>query len=280
MSQTTEQQLVDLQRRMSLAEQRLGTTVPIGPVLTYVQNMDQLHAQMRRQYHSVIKVVTSWGVDGGWTQDRIREVCQYPMVIVRTYAGDPSSPGAPGLPEYKHIVRELAPWIVENHQNMWIEIGNEPNVRGDEAYYWDYRWHLVETITNLRNRYPNLKFIAPSPVMDASRRASARRWEEICRDALQMYDAQALHAYEFTRFSGSDSGRTLQLEEAIRMFPYAKNYVLTEFGINSPGISQLEKLRMYRELSWRLPPSFIAATYYHLTVKPSDEDQKRYQVWI
>lgn len=280
MTQTTDQQLLDLQRRMSLMEQRVGTNVPIGPVLTYVQSLEQLHGLMNRQYHGVVKVVTSWGVEGGWTQQAIREVCRYPMVIVRTFAGDPSAPGAPAHPELKYVLRELAPWIVENHSNMWIEIGNEPNVRNDSQYYWDYRFNLIECLTGLRNRYPQLKFIAPSPIMDGKHRESAIRWESINRDALQMFDAQAIHAYEFTRFSGADSGRTLQLEDALRMFPYGKKYALTEFGINSPSISQLEKLRMYRELTWRLPPSFIAATYFHLTVQPKDEDQKRYQIWI
>lgn len=280
MSQTVDQQIADLQRRIGLAEQRLGMACPMGPVLTHVDSIDQLHGQMNRHYHNVVKVVSSWGIEGGWTIPTIREVCTYPMVIVRSYAGDPSGSRAPALPEFKYILAEFAPWIAQNHANMWFEIGNEPSIRTGEEYYWQYRWHLIETFNNLKNRYPAIRLIAPCPIADAGHMKSAQRWEEICRDALRMYDAQSVHAYEYTRFSGSDSDRTMQLENSIRMFPYAKKFALTEFGINSPNIDALSKLRLYRELVWRLPPSFIAATYYHLTVKPIDEDQRRYQVWL
>lgn len=244
-----------------------------GPILTHVPTIGILDTCMRTGGYDAVKVVTGWGLPNGWDEVSRRRVCSYPHVVVRTVLGDPSYDS--GNPAYwfletHRVLAEVAPWLAIR-PNLMIELGNEPNVidTGADILIWRYRYYLHETITLLRNRYPQAKLISPAPIMDVARRPD--RWFAIMADAIRRCDYVGLHAYEHTNWMGNapstgDLGRCIAQAQAIAA---DRPWLLTEYGINDPLLNATTKGTRYAQLRMGvskpvLPANIQGAFYYHL----------------
>lgn len=274
-----------LEQRIQKLERRMQPVIPYGPVLTSVNEFSDVFKQQRRGNFELIKVVTAWGPPEGWnplTIDRIMR--QFKHVIVRTGAGDPSSPHSNPLPLYDDVIREIIAWVNGMHPNVtvWWEIGNEPNIRHDPKYYWDYRYHLDITIKRLRTRYPDFIFIAPGVSVNPTHLQHAINYtsivDNVCNTQLPWFDYQAIHAYEATTFT---TPVTKELQVAMGLYPATTPFVLSEFGLNDmkmPMQTKEDDLRLLCNSA--ISERVFAASYYHLAMKADSEEQKRYHIYV
>lgn len=248
-----------------------------GPILTNAP-LDTLADCMRRGGYTALKVVTGWGVPGGWTDGAIRRaVGMAPDVIVRTVMGDPSYGGNINRSHWflqpEAVLREVDPWL-RVRGDLLVELGNEPNVidsgPDSDGIIWVYRWFLNETITALRARYPRVRLISPAPIMDVARRPD--RWFAILADSIRRCDYVGLHAYEHTNWMGAppttgDLGRCIA---AAQQLAPGRPWLLTEYGINGSTLTDAEKGARYAALRFQaesrptLPSNIAGALYYHL----------------
>lgn len=257
-------------------------TVASGVCLTQCYDLNQLFDAQRRGKHTAVKVVTGWGVHGGWNDAARRAaLASVPFVIVRSVAGDPSfQEGAARFPEASRLIAEFAPWYALR-RDIVMEIGNEPNIgawAGNDEYMWAYRWHLSSAIDELRKAFPGAKFCAPAPILD--RAYNPERWLDVCADTMRRYDYVAMHAYEYFSFTRTHVPRTNQLADGIRWYGarFANvPWLLTEYGINDRATSAHHKGEAYARFVKSLPAQFKAATYYHVCV--ASDVHPEYHVW-
>lgn len=274
-----------LEERIKRIERRTQPIIPYGPVMTSVNEFDNIVSQQRKGNFELIKVVTAWGPPEGWNTVIIDKLMhQFKFVIVRTGAGDPSSVQSNPLPHYDDVIREIIAWINAMHENVtvWFEIGNEPNIRHDNKYFWDYRYELDITIKRLRTRYPGFIFIAPGVSVNPDHRQQAIDYtsivDNVCNTQLPWFDYQAIHAYEATTFTVPN---TRELQVAMGLYPTTTKFVLSEFGLNDMKMSMQAKEDDLRELcNSKIYDRVFAASYYHLAMKAKDEEQKRYHIYV
>lgn len=245
-----------------------------GVVLTYTKSLPGLVDSLLLNQLGALKVVTAWGVSGGWTDANRRLAARVSCLIVRTKTGDGKrlDPNA--------AIAELQPWYVVR-PDLLVEIGNEPNAPGagmaTDKEIWEYRYNLVETIRRIRVEMPRARIISPAMVADAS----MTRWLAILGDTTPLVDYVGVHAYEWYSFTG-ETASTGQLKLALdqvgqmcKMYAH-KPIWLTELGINDMGTPMVTKLRRYRELENTLPGNIAGAVYYHICDDPIDHDQRAY----
>lgn len=253
----------------------------VGVILTHVDQLGQLDDCLTRARLNTLKVVTAWGVAGGWTTASREWAARVPTLIVRTVAGDPSYARSPGpspfpMPEAKLIAAEIAPWYAVR-PNIWVELGNEPDVDSpDDDFIWRYRFYLGQTVSTLHTIFPQAKLIAPG-LMGGPR---ADRFADVAGDVFGMCDAMAVHAYEYYSFTARNVARTKALENNLartRRYSQGKPLWLTEVGINDTKVTTpKDKGQRYLRLMETCKADVIGATYYHLTTKPIDQDQAAY----
>lgn len=234
--------------------------------------LPQIRDCVRLGGYNTVKVVTGWGLPSGWTDNTRREALSCTKhAIVRTVAGDPSYGGNVA---HSHtylypdkVLSEIAPWL-EINPELWIELGNEPNVIDDgknDAPIWVYRWFLNETIQKIRHYWPKARIVSPAPIMEAHRRPS--RWFEIMADVIRSCDAVGFHAYEHLSFTRTAPPVTndLALCQRIGMRLFSNQpWFMTEYGINDPQTPDARKGEMYAALWQTNRANYIGATYYHL----------------
>ncbi len=240
-----------------------------GVVLTSVQHLDQLDACVRRGGYTAVKVVTGWGVAGGWNAQAMRRVlAMVPHVIVRTVTGDPSLDPLGKSDGYfvdpNRTVAEIAPWY-QCQPNLIIELGNEPNSKprdqGD-IYRWVY--NLKETITRCRATFPAAQLIAPALIID---RPDAGMYLDLGKEQLNRCDFIGAHIYEHYGWYGSypaSTGQYAAVQTSYRAHGLTKPWYVTELGINDRGTSPAEKGRRYAEFVTRADPQIAGVVYYHL----------------
>jgi hypothetical protein len=250
-----------------------------GVVLTYVEHLDQLEDCVRRGGYDAIKVVTGWGVEGGWTpENKARVLNMVPNVIVRTVAGDPSSsrPEDDVINDFPHpemVEREIAEWY-HIKPSIYIEIGNEPNINDpDDAFIWQWRYYLSASIEHCRRKFPRAKLISGGLIM-----RNARRFCEIAHDVMRDCDYIGVHAYEYYGFHASQQiAATNDLQQAVALhteFFADKLWYLTEYGINDVSVVTMQEkgyryagMIHFNESHPQLPANVRGAVYYHLGVK-------------
>jgi hypothetical protein len=247
-----------------------------GLILTHANSLDQLEDILQAGRFPVLKVVTGWGMLGGWLPDSRARACAMSCeTIVRTVEGDPSA-GHP-YPHAHLIPAEIDPWYAIRRSRLLIEIGNEPNITQlgkpdvDPA---GYAYQLVRSIAECRRRYPKACII--SPALSLNDEASAARWAGSAefREACLMCDLIGVHAY--WHHAPDDTG---QLARATRLLaPFSsKPWFLSEYGIHDPATSETVKGQRYAEFVKELPAPYVGATIYHYTAKPLNDDQRAYQ---
>lgn len=246
-----------------------------GVVLTYVNDLEQLADCVRRGGYDTVKVVTGWGVEGGWTpENKARVLEMVPNVIVRTVAGDPSyAGGAQEFPEPERVREEIAPWYAIK-PDISIEIGNEPNINDPaDEWIWKYRYYLASSVKLCRQQFPRARLIAGGLIL-----RNARRFCQIAHDAMDDCDMIGMHVYEYFGFEAAHQpSATRDLPEAITLyndFFQHKPWYITEYGINDTSeVDSAEKGKRYacmvhlQESHPRLPGNIKGAVYYHLGVR-------------
>lgn len=269
-----------VEQRLAMLERRVQPVCPYGPVITSISDMTQLMCQQRKGNYELVKVVTGWGKEGGWSQDDQRKIFRwFTHVIIRTTCGDPSNPRTNRLPQFKDVIQEIVSWVAAMGEGntLYIEIGNEPNILHDTAYYFDFAYHVKDSALRLRSRYPQLKLIAPGLSFDPLHLSWAKDYMTIGVEAASYCDFQAIHAYESSSFF---TPQTRQLETAIALYPLNTPFVLSEFGIHDRKIPQRDRELEYRRLCHTLGDQFVAASYYHISTKANNEEQKMYHVML
>lgn len=246
-----------------------------GFILSIAPSLAAVDDAIRRGGYNALKVITGWGLVGGWTPTSILQATRLvPTLIVRTRTGDPGIDGRFGgdftFVDQHRVVQEIAPWYAAR-PDIWIELGNEPNVFPvTDKQMYDYAYFLGTAIQRCRQEFPRAKLIAPAMSL-GTKLANAPRFLQICRSAMLQADAVALHAYEYSTFDGPVSGRTGQLELALKLAGELfadKQWLLTEYGINEPKLSAAAKGAAYAKLlhQRQLPTQLVGATYYHLAI--------------
>lgn len=243
-----------------------------GLVLTNTTSLDTLEESMVTGSYNLLKVISAWGVPGGWTQATRARACALTCeTIVRTHAGDPSS-GKP-YPHSEEMAGELDPWYEIKRHNLLIEIGNEPNSDAtmDPS---GYAWHLARAIAACRSRYPKSQIIAPALDMG---RANASTWlnNPDFAAALRSCHMIGVHAYAF--FSFDDSQQLAKIQSLYQPFR-TKPWALTEYGINDVATSDSTKGQRYAGLVRSLSSPYTLATFYHKDANPSNPNDDQYAI--
>jgi hypothetical protein len=252
-----------------------------GLILTNAPSMAIVSDALARGGFDLLKVVTGWGIDGGWNRERIQAAVRAaPALIVRTRSGDPSLDGFFGgdfaYVDQNRSEAEIYGWYRER-QDLWVELGNEPNVYADvsEKQMYEYAYFLKATIARFRIAFPDAKLIAPAMKIDAP---NAEHFMAICADAMRGADMIGLHAYEWDDFAGPIEARKGDLERAFalagKLFG-GMDWVLTEYGIDGPKLSPATKGKRYGQLlhQRKLPTNLVGAAYYHLAVDKKIQPQ-------
>jgi hypothetical protein len=258
----------------------MGIRRHTGIVLTGAPSIDVVDDAVRRGGYDTLKVVTGWGIPGGWTRDSIHQAAQVtPHLIVRTRSGDPSVDGRFGgdfaFVDQHRVEAEIYGWYRER-RDIWVELGNEPNIFAmTETQMHEYAYFLNTAIGRCRVAFPEAQLIAPAMKIDEP---NTEHFMKICQSAMQKADAIALHAYEWTTFAGPVAGRKGDLERAFalaaKLFP-EKRWWLTEFGINDPKLSAATKGARCAALlhQQKLPDQLIGATRYHLNLNSGPDPE-------
>lgn len=242
-----------------------------GPVLTHAR-LDDLYAMTQIGKLDCIKVVTAWGLVEGWNSTTRARVCAATdHTIVRTAVGDPAS-GRSVFLHTEEVVQEIAPWYaIKPH--IWIELGNEPNVRSlSESEIHGWAWHLDRTITEIRKQMPYARIISPAMLMTSHGVRTTYRealWLEIAAAAIRRCDAVGVHVYEYDSLVVNYPGpRTRQADDALALhlkYFADKPWVLSEYGINNPKIPTAQKIREYIEWTRQYARgNVIGATFFHV----------------
>jgi hypothetical protein len=261
-----------------------------GVVVTHVDNLGQIADCLRLGGYDTIKVVTRWGIDGGWDPHMRQLLLMAPNVIVRCVAGDPSYDGHNPdyqLPDANRVRDELAPWYAIRPDIMF-EIGNEPNIDDHPSndFIYSYRAILNTTIDVCRSAFPQAKLISPGLIVGANK--DFERFNQIAGDVFRRCDLIGLHFYEDYAFAKAQQRSTTnQLREAIRVarcFYSDKRWYVTEYGINNCAtMSMGEKGRRYAGMAYYgesdpvLPANVVGLTYYHLNMK--HDFQQEYHIF-
>lgn len=180
------------------------TPPPLGLILTHAPDLAWLQQQLALARADVLKVVTGWGLAGGWTPAARYQACRMaPAIIVRTVSGDPSVPDH-GMLVPSRAVDEIRPWweARDPTRPFYAELGNEPLIApaANEDGAWAYQWALGKCIDDLRRAFPGIRIIGPAqllnhPIPLGAYPDGATRFLAICAPALRRCDALATHAY-------------------------------------------------------------------------------------
>jgi hypothetical protein len=255
-----------------------------GVVLTHVEHLGQLADCLSRGGHDTVKVVTQFGIDGGWNaENRSRLLRMVPNVIVRTVFGDPSFDNHNPkfrFPFANQVKDELKDWY-DIRQDIMFEIGNEPNIDDpDDGFIFDYKSHLNSAIDVCRSEFKNAELISPGLMIDANNKFE--HFHAIAADAFRRCKFIGLHFYEHVGFAKAHQPPTTKnLRDAIRVarqFYGDKLWYVTEYGINDAGLSMGEKGRRYAGMAYYgesdplLPDNVAGLTYFHLCVRHQNDD--------
>ncbi len=252
-----------------------------GAVLTYAPNRAYVWDCYAQGGYNLMKYVTGWGMPNlgaeiGWCVSFPR------VVIVRTQTGDGTgSAGTTRLyPDPNAMQSQVTPWY-NARNSIWIEIGNEPNgawidangnqISWDENLIWSWRYWLDQCITRARSVFPNAKLISPGLTPAAG--SNPGRWMAIAADVMNRCDYIGWHVY-----GGNDwysSGDLQRMVPLMKQYFSAKQWVLTEYGLNGTGVSAYTRGQRNAGFIHKgqsnpvIPSNNIASAYYHLCTDKS-----------
>jgi hypothetical protein len=261
-----------------------------GPLLTYGYHT-WLQA-IANQGANLAKVVTTWGLDGGWAPnpDFVWTACgATEWLIVRTLTGDT------GRYIYDHeAVAEIRSTrfyefkaAQRGANRCIIELGNEPNAGGLDP--WSYGWLLSVTIDRVRAEFPGALICgtALSPNKGASPGAATDpdAWynNPNFQAAIRKCDFVGVHFYSNANdgnFRNQGSVNELNyfetFERTSRIWP-GKPVIATEYSIRTTALSPYQKGYKYADLihfDSRVGGNLWGATYYHVQTQRCDDKKK------
>jgi hypothetical protein len=223
-----------------------------GVVLTAAHQFREVYNTIQKNNLDTLKVVTAWGLP--WDENCNRALVSYatPNLIVRTKAGDPSVYQASLHPVYHYVFDEIDPWY-KARQDIYIEIGNEPNIRdSSNDYIYTYRWYLAETIQACRVRYPQAKIISTALQPDRDVEKWHHIFSEQSMNIYSMVDYIGVHAYDARSF---DTPTQYHIQKMLRIFGTQKLF-FTELGIANPDVK--DRIAQYKRVAQHYP-----VVYYH-----------------
>jgi hypothetical protein len=268
-----------------------------GPVLTNA-SMAQLRDCMARGGYDMKKVVTPWGMVGGWTQANMTDVCHHTAgtTVVRTHRGDGCRTDAGYQWAYSDpnaIEAEIRPWY-NTHNYIWIELGNEPNNqcwtlagRNNDNYIWEWRYVLDQAIARCRAAFPRATLVSPGLATDTSSdknavQAELDKWCAIAGDVMRKCDYIGFHVYGYYSFKGGD-GTLSSVQPVLSKYFNDKPWLITEYGINDTGnTNDASKGTQYAEFihfngsAPVLSSNCRGALYYHLCMSGGEQ---AYQIY-
>jgi hypothetical protein len=167
----------------------------LGLTLTYTPSPRDLRGALSLMRADALKVVTGWGVAGGWSPAAVTEVAQMTgELVVRTVYGDPSAgDGRHGYPYANQIVTELRPWLSARPDAV-VELGNEPIYTPRALDPYIYAYHLAESIRAVRAAYPLARILAPAFSLN-EHTPELTRWYTVLAPQMRACDGVAIHAY-------------------------------------------------------------------------------------
>ena len=261
-----------------------------GVVVTFINTLDELRDCVSRGGYDAVKVVSGWGISGGWSNARRAELAALvPNLIVRTVTGDPSAGGhdpANRIPDPDRTEQELAPWYA-TRPDLLFEIGNEPNIddHPSDEFITEYCAGLARCIERARARFPQAQLIAPGLIVGPAK--GFERFNELGHAIFRRCDLIGLHAYEFFGFNHEGPASTNQLQTALavaRQYYADMPWYLTEYGINDTNQTTRETkgeryagMTYFGESGPQLPRNVRGMVYYHLAMA-NDLDQA-YQIY-
>ena len=224
----------------------------LGLTLTYAPSPRELRGALALMRADAVKVVTAWGLDGGWTPASIAEVAQMTgTLVVRTRYGDPSAGAGYGHPYANQILGELGPWL-SRRPDAVVELGNEPLYSPRSLDPYIYAYHLGEAIRAVRAIYPLARILAPAFSLH-ERTPELDRWLTILGPHARACDGVAIHAYSPEQLA---LGLTLT-----HLHIGARPVWLTEVNLGEP-LTPVSRARRLWELVRDAPVE--AALLYHL----------------
>jgi hypothetical protein len=239
-----------------------------GVLLTNTDLLSSYIARLKRHNFTLAKIVTDWGLGREWRHGDIQTlVNNIPNVIVRTALnGDPSYYKSRWYLEPSDTLKELE--LVLSAGVKLIELGNEPDVVWDntecsEQDIWVYRYFLLQTIKKMRENYPHVKVIAPSPRI--GKYHNWYRWVEIMHEPLRQCDYLSAHIYGYHNLftDNRDKADFYNIKLLYdRLFP-RKQVIITECGIHDATQSAAEKIAKYNKFYLELPEHWKGMAIYH-----------------
>lgn len=246
-----------------------------GSILTFDESVYDYIATYRQHNFSAAKVVTGWGLPHSWQDHERAALLQaVPRLIVRSTAGDPSNYNTAWFPHPDLVVEEFRPWVALR-PDIWLEVGNEPDVVWDnsdalqgavgrEWLVWEYRYWLEQAEIALRRAFPRAKLIAPSPRVNHHH--DWRRWIDVSADVLARFDTLSAHIYGWHQLPlapGQDTGQFAAIKAVYdELFPF-RSVAVTELGIHDVYQTPQQKLAAYRKFARSLPENWRWALVYH-----------------
>ena len=244
-----------------------------GMVLTNTSTVESLITTTKAHNMNAIKVIPSWGLAySAWDDASIYALMHgFDHIILRTTTGDPSNHSVRWHLEPQQVLREVRQFLRYRTDNVWVELGNEPDVRWEQEQksdnpIWEYRYYLSETINLLRQYYPKVRLIAPSPRVAAFSRWE--RWIEIMADQMKRCDALSAHTYGWHWLTTDDSDKHefFDLYQVYTKYFGQKDVIITEAGIHNVTLSAQEKLYRYNVFVSQLPDHWRGFFIYHYNV--------------
>jgi hypothetical protein len=185
-------------------------------------------------------------------------------VIVRTLSGDPSYQGEGGdwLPRPEKVLEEIAPWVTLR-KDLWVELGNEPDVVGfhNTDLIWEYCWYAKEAVKAIKLTFPKVRIISPAVRLGEQ---GWQQWMEKLHSTTYFCDTVGLHVYGAERIVRDPLDQLARgLWWAGKYFP-KKTIAITELGVHNGMPDPMHKLELYRKFARSAPTMVTWSMFYHL----------------
>lgn len=222
-----------------------------GPVITGVKNFDKFDTFFRNQAFDAIKVVTGWPLRMAKTYGLTQNV------FIRSTCGDPSNKQANPMLDVNEVLKEFFPWY-EDKRNIYIQLGNEPNIDNVDPYvYWYY---FLASCAAVNQLMPKAKIISPPLQFNGSEsvwftvyQQQVKKWGEFFNAT---YHYSGWNVYEDYSFANPTRHDVYKAQKYNKQY-FNKPMIACEVGINQQGNNK--RLDEYRNLT----ASFEAVLWFH-----------------
>ncbi|MQS07736.1 hypothetical protein [Streptomyces alkaliphilus] len=253
-----------------------------GPLLTYGYQT-WLNA-ISNQGANLAKVVTGWGLDGGWQSnpDHVWTAAGASQhLIVRTTTGDTNSYIDPNTAVQEIQSSRFYEYkaIRSGASNCIIELGNEPNVGWLDP--WAYGYHLNATVDAVRSAFPGARICGTA--LSPNKGFNPDTWynNPNYRSAVAKCDFVGVHFYCNSpngNFANQGAYNELTYAETLQRVAQhwpGKSAIVTEYSIRGNSLSWYDKGYKYADLmhfDTSVAGNLWGGTYYHVQTQANGID--------